>query len=129
MRLSGLAAVAALVACQSPDPPLAEAEQAATACTINSQCNDNNACTIDVCNTATMMCTNTPITGCCNTNSDCNDSNACTTDTCNVVTHSCTSTAIPGCCTSNAQCADGNFCTTDACDLNTHTCTHTAIAD
>ncbi|MCB9585996.1 MAG: hypothetical protein H6718_11400 [Polyangiaceae bacterium] len=43
-------------------------------CKTNTDCNDDNACTNDVCNTTTHTCTNTTIT--------CNDSDACTADSC-----------------------------------------------
>lgn len=66
-------------------------------CTDNSQCDDGNACTTDVCNTGT--CSHTAVT--------CNDSNACTTDSCNPAS-GCVFTAI--------SCNDGVSCTTDSCN-------------
>src|SRR6266850_15623 len=122
------AVVVCLAACQSGDPEVGEAIQPATSCVLNSQCDDGNVCTIDVCNPVTNSCVNTAISGCCNTSSDCNDGNTCTTDTCNTTTHACSSSPLPGCCTNDLQCGDGIVCTADACDVSTNTCTHTPIA-
>ncbi len=79
-----------------------------TGCTSNSQCNDNNACTNDVCTSGT--CLNTAIT--------CNDNVACTTDSCNSLS-GCVYTA------NNNLCNDNNACTTDVC--GTIGCTNTPI--
>src|SRR6185295_8227684 len=68
----------------------------AAGCTTPADCNDNNACTTDVCNNGT--CEHAPVT--------CNDSNPCTTDTCNPAT---------GCVFTPMVCDDGNPCTSDAC--------------
>src|SRR5207247_38644 len=86
-------------------------------------CDDNNACTTDVCDQGTGVCSNTPITcndnnacttdtcnpatGCVFTPITCNDNNACTTDTCNPAT---------GCVFTPITCNDNNVCTTDTCD-------------
>ncbi|MCK9419797.1 MAG: hypothetical protein M0R70_10510 [Nitrospirae bacterium] len=70
-------------------------------------CNDNNACTIDTCNTATG-CVYTPIV--------CNDNNACTIDTCN---------PSVGCVYTPIVCNDNNACTDDFCDPQTGACIHT----
>ena len=83
-------------------------------CTTNTVCNDNKACTIDSCNTATGACQYTTIT--------CNDNDACTTDSCNTATGACQSTTIT--CPS-----DNNECTTDSCDPTTGSCTSTPVAD
>ncbi|MCA9628755.1 MAG: hypothetical protein KC766_13850 [Myxococcales bacterium] len=45
-------------------------------CKTDSDCNDGNACTSDVCNTSTHTCRNTDIS------STCNDGDACTADSC-----------------------------------------------
>lgn len=50
------------------------------------RCNDNNACTNDICDHITGACSHTNIV--------CNDNNACTNDTCNPVT-GCVYTPIP----------------------------------
>jgi hypothetical protein len=52
-------------------------------CTTNQDCNDENACTTDVCG-QDGSCQITAIQGCvpCTTAADCNDQNSCTTDTC-----------------------------------------------
>ncbi len=70
-------------------------------CTSDADCNDNNACTTDMCN---------PATGCVHTPIVCNDNNACTADTCSPAT-GCVNTAI--------VCNDNNACTTDTCNPST----------
>jgi hypothetical protein len=96
-------------------------------------CGDNNACTTDLCSTATG-CSNTPIscgdnnacttdscnpaTGCVNTPISCGDNNACTTDSCNPAT---------GCVNTPISCGDNNACTTDSCNPATG-CVNTAIS-
>ncbi|HXH19185.1 MAG TPA: T9SS type A sorting domain-containing protein, partial [Chitinophagales bacterium] len=94
-------------------------------------CNDNNVCTNDACNTATQTCTHSPIPGCgqdpC-AGVTCNDNNACTTDACSngqciytpVVCNDqnpCTNDAcVNGQCQyTPVVCNDGNACTNDVC--------------
>jgi hypothetical protein len=72
-------------------------------------CDDNNACTTDTCDTATG-CVYTPIV--------CNDNNACTTDTCDTAT---------GCVFTLVVIDDNDACTIDACDTATGAITHTAM--
>ena len=79
-------------------------------------CNDNDACTIDSCQTG--ICNNVfsnSVLGCvCNSNSDCNDNNLCTTDSCNSLTHDCSYT------NNQNSCDDGLYCTiTDICNQGT----------
>ena len=78
-------------------------------------CDDQNACTTDVCDPAKQgidACSNTPIV--------CNDENACTSDTCDPAT---------GCVyTTNPPCNDQNACTTDTCNPATG-CVFTPIPD
>ena len=70
-------------------------------CDINSDCDDGNPCTDDLCNN--FVCSNTAD----NTNF-CTDSNPCTDDTCSAGT--CSSTPDNG-----NLCSDGVACTMDAC--------------
>ena len=49
----------------------------AASCSSDSQCNDNNACTTDTCDTITFNCVHTPINP--------NDNNPCTVDSCDQV--------------------------------------------
>ena len=67
---------------------------------VPANCDDGNACTVDVCLAGT----------CRHAITICDDSNACTADGCNPAT-GCTHTPI--------SCADNNVCTTDACDQDT----------
>jgi hypothetical protein len=83
-------------------------------CTVASQCNDGNACTIDTCQTST--CVHTP-----NTGASCDDGNICTlTTTCN----------SQGFCTNGtlAPCDDGNSCTIDTCDA-INGCSHAPVTN
>ncbi len=104
-------------------------------CTINSDCNDNNVCTTDIC-TGESCCENTPIicpplpcqrnVGCdpvqgCLYVDDCrepgtnccpDDGNPCTAEFCDQATGICGSTPD---CTINADCNDSNVCTQDTC--------------
>jgi hypothetical protein len=69
---------------------------------------DNNACTIDACNSATGVITHTAIV--------CNDNNACTTEQC--VNGGCVTT-------STKDCNDNNLCTNDSCNPATGACVNT----
>ena len=120
-------------------------------------CNDNNACTTDTCNPATVTyifvgpdlkgnrlgkCSSTPI--------PCDDNNACTTEACSLSNGECVTTNTVTCndnnaCTteqcnaSNGECVttntvtcnDNNACTTDACNPSNGACgsTNTPAAD
>ncbi len=63
-------------------------------CTVNGNCNDNNACTTDTCNTGNGLCVNQPNfntgTLCCNPANGntvpLTDNNECTSDLCNALT-------------------------------------------
>ncbi len=125
MRL-GTFVVAAWLAIVSSDA------SAATVCTTNTQCDDNDVCTIDVCTkpagSPTGTCTITTIPSCCSTAAQCNDADACTTDTCNPATHTCGHADLPNCCTTDTDCDDNQTCTADHCNVATHACTHAAIA-
>ncbi len=96
-----------------------------TGCSVNSDCNDDNACTNDVCTVVGTVgtCTNEniscddsdecttdscdPATGCTHGTVNCNDGSACTIDSCNPAS---------GCVNAPISCDDGNVCTVDTCD-------------
>ncbi len=97
--------------------------KAETCCTVDTDCNDYNACTIDACDTATKTCKPPELKEqCCTTNADCNDLNPCNIDRCigNICRYS--SNIIAGCCVGDADCDDGDVCTVDDCDPVNHTC-------
>jgi hypothetical protein len=74
-------------------------------------CNDNQPCTLDSCNTTTGNCVNnaSALLG-----AACSDGNACTIgDSCNGIAAGCTAG------TTAANCDDGNACTTDTCNSAT----------
>lgn len=65
-------------------------------CTIDTECDDGDACTINTCNAGT--CVDQPV--------NCDDSDACTTDSC-----------VGGICNNDVIfCNDGNACSDDYCD-------------
>jgi len=125
--------------CEGPQP-----------CTLDSQCDDGNPCTQNVC--AAGSCTNPPepnTTECDSDNDvcngirtcngagicgqipttppiDCDDNDLCTVDSCNPATGVCGHAPTAGCCTSAAQCNDGDACTTDSCTAE-HTCAHAPV--
>jgi hypothetical protein len=89
-------------ACQGPPP----------GCTSDAECSDGNACTENICDTVTGVCSNPPIEGCipCETAGQCDDGDDCTEDAC--VEGRCVNTAIPDCgaiCTCPLK-ADGEPC-------------------
>jgi len=70
-------------------------------CTNDSQCNDSNACTTDVCDIPTGICSNTPLV--------CDDNDACNgLESCNTATGCVAGTPL--------VCDDGQFCTLDSCN-------------
>jgi endoglucanase len=77
-------------------------------CSVNADCDDDNACTTDTCTAGT--CSNTMSTAC-------NDNRACTVDSCNPATGACTNNAS-ACCSSDGNCSDGTACTEDVCGTN-----------
>jgi hypothetical protein len=74
-----------------------------TGCSVDGDCNDDNACTTDVCTVVGTVgtCTNETIS--------CDDGNECTADSCDT-TSGCVNTD------NSARCDDGNACTADSCD-------------
>jgi hypothetical protein len=99
-------------------------------CNQDSDCNDNNACTVDTCAVSTLrfcqftpkscggpdpcteyFCTD-PVAGCQSRpqpSTFCDDNNPCTADTC---------VPFQGCVHTPISCNDGQSCTTDSCDPN-----------
>ncbi len=72
-------------------------------CESDADCNDSDACTMDVCNLETNECVNTDISD------QCDDNDACTADSCDPDT---------GCSNidDSARCDDGEECTAESCD-------------
>jgi hypothetical protein len=97
-------------------------------CRADTDCDDGDACTTNLCDTATGTCGFRRIEGCCTTAAQCDDGNACTRDTCDTATRTCTRTAVAGCCASDADCSDGDPCTRDSCDTATNRCTSAPVA-
>jgi hypothetical protein len=106
-------------------------------CTSDSECDDDNECTVDDCNNHT--CTNTIPDGTCSKSSDCFGPNeecencecvdTCEGVTCNAnpcIVYECvfgTCVArytIPGCCTANSDCDDSDPCTQNTCGSDRH---------
>ncbi|EKD41211.1 MAG: hypothetical protein ACD_73C00801G0001, partial [uncultured bacterium] len=89
-------------------------------CTANTDCNDNNVCTVNSCDTATGQCVFVNIGDplCCNSAADCEDNDCSTLDFC-AADNQCVHKAAQGVCFSNSECNDSNACTTDTCSVNT----------
>jgi parallel beta-helix repeat protein len=100
---------------------------ATTGCSTATDCNDDDACTMDTCG-GTGQCNHSAVMGCCRTAADCNDNTDCTTDSCNTSNSTCVHTVVAGCCMSTADCNDGNACTADGCNLATHQCSSNPIS-
>ncbi len=110
-------------------------EQEEGCCQENSDCDDQNECTDDACDS--NECTNTPTTDPCAGDSDpctddvcsggscvitpinCDDQDECTTDSCDGGT--CVNLQL--CCETNDDCDDSDLCTNDVC--NQGTCAYT----
>jgi hypothetical protein len=118
-------------------------------CTVDTDCNDGNPCTVDHCTDSVCASTSANIPNCCVADAGCDDGNADTTDRCvdNRCEHvECVTntdcddgnadtvdlckdkacTHIAGC-TTDAQCQDDDACTTDGCDEATYQCQNTKI--
>ena len=80
-------------------------------CSSNSDCNDNNSSTIDVCTnpgTSSSSCSHNPVI--CNSNADCNDNNSSTIDVCTnpgTTSSSCSHSAFI--CSSDANCGTNGY--------------------
>ncbi|MFA6452723.1 MAG: VWA domain-containing protein, partial [Candidatus Pacearchaeota archaeon] len=92
-------------------------------CSFNSQCDDGNRLTVDLCTNG--RCEHNPIQ--CTDNSDCNDNNPRTIDSC--LNNRCSYTPIVQC-NFDSQCDDGNQRTFDSCrnpgTMNSY-CSHDSI--
>jgi hypothetical protein len=107
------------------DVASSDASSGDAGCRSNAQCEDNNACTENLCDTMTGACAFRRIEGCCLSAMDCDDSNPCTTDTCDMGTQRCGHALRAGCCINDAECNDAVACTRDRCDPMTNRCTNT----
>lgn len=123
-----------------------EGDGGSSGCTSNSDCDDNNACTTDTCNSdgtcsqSTPSCDDgnpcttdscDPAVGCTTTNNNLgctDDNNSCTADICNggSCTHPDNGTCTGGC-TSNSQCDDSDACTVDTCNVGTGVCSNDTL--
>ncbi len=125
-----------------------------TKCTQDSDCDDGNNCSAELCKTG--KCLYTALASCCTDNwfcapgesclnpnsanskcsactlkTDCDDGVSCTVDACDLtgVKGVCTHVLpVDSCCAGNTKCDDGKPCTIDACDIPSSTCTHTQPA-
>ncbi|MDP7081267.1 MAG: cell wall-binding repeat-containing protein [Candidatus Undinarchaeales archaeon] len=106
--------------CTNPGPGLEP-----TGCTSNDDCDDNDACTTDLCSSSNV-CHNPVNPECCNSQDECDDGNPCNLDRC--IANKCrySPNIIAGCCTSDTECDDGDPCTTDLCS-NENVCQYNDI--
>ncbi len=84
-------------------------------CSVESDCDDANPCTVDACPGYASSCTHEVLETCCTADMDCDDGDPCTTDVCLGSEAGCDHQAIEGCCAEDADCDDGDPCTTNAC--------------
>ncbi len=82
-----------------------------TSCALNSECDDANPCTDDVCTGS--LCVHANVSGCCLTTAECDDGNVCTDDACTA--NACVSTSNSSPCTDNNACTTGDFCSGGSC--------------
>jgi hypothetical protein len=96
-------------------------------CESDSDCDDTNACTRDLC--VDDECQHTIIASCtpCTSAEECDDDNPCTMDTCSTENR-CVHTAISGCvtCVCAEDCEDSNPCTINLCQAGA--CNATTIS-
>ena len=109
-------------------------------------CEDDDICTVDLCNEEDDACTNTPIEDCCTEDADCDDGLPCNgVETCDTETSECvagepvdcddglfcngqeTCSEETGECVAGGavNCDDGDACTIDLCDEDADACAHT----
>lgn len=86
--------------------------EATGGCSVNTDCDDNNACTVDSCVKET--CSYKFLPGCCASDSQCDDFDSCTENRC--VSGKCQYPAAASCCESASDCDDLNACTKDSCE-------------
>lgn len=80
-------------------------------CSMDAECNDGFACTIDACDPTLHVCTHAPRDALCDDGLFCDGDETCDPNA--------------GCVTMPRDCADGVSCTVDACDESKKACTHT----
>jgi hypothetical protein len=81
-------------------------------CALVSDCDDDDASTIDSCNMSQGTCVNTPK---CLADQDCADALECTIDACDTETGVCLHTPQPDCCGNAGPCPDGLSCLDGSC--------------
>jgi hypothetical protein len=84
-------------------------------CESNSDCDDENFCTIDSC--VAGVCSYKFIAGCCIGDTNCDDFDPCTLNSC--VDNQCQFIFTDTCCESASECDDDAPCTVDICDQGT----------
>ncbi len=89
--------------------------EATGGCSVNTDCDDNNACTVDSC--VKDQCSYKFLPGCCSTDSQCDDFDPCTENRC--ISGKCQYPTGAKCCESSSDCDDLNACTKDACESGT----------
>lgn len=96
-------------------------------CATLADCQDDNPCTTDACDTDAHECVHELTSPtCCSQSEDCpSPSLPCTVANC--LSNSCTYPALPDCCVSDDECDDDNFCTLDVCVADS--CHHAYSSD
>lgn len=91
-------------------------------------CDDNDPCTLDICDPITQMCDHieTDDANCCTWPSECNDGDPATIDAC--VNAQCQFTVNDQYCETASECDDDHGCTVDICGSD-NTCSHYLLDD
>jgi hypothetical protein len=86
-----------------------EYEKIEFCCEIMSDCDDGDACTVDIC--VLSKCNHQGIPGCCAADNDCGTTIPCLVGVCNPLVHVCEFKVQDNCCATDIQCQiDENFC-------------------
>eukprot|EP01096_Ripella_sp_DP13-Kostka_P010261 TRINITY_DN400_c0_g2_i1.p1 TRINITY_DN400_c0_g2~~TRINITY_DN400_c0_g2_i1.p1 ORF type:complete len:237 (+),score=81.50 TRINITY_DN400_c0_g2_i1:182-892(+) len=104
-------------------------------CRRDTDCNDGDACTLDLCDVESNECKRTvvcespngvPTQRACLFNSDCDDGNSCTTDVCrnDLCSNTVTTPIEKGCCLNVQDDCPAFPCTTAFCNFLTHRCVY-----
>ena len=81
-------------------------------CLVDADCDDNNLCTVEICDQGTGTCLIAP-------GLECNDDNLCTTDTCDPETGECVFDPV--------GCNDWDACTAESCNPGTGECEYSTV--
>jgi hypothetical protein len=108
-------------------PPEPDLSSPPTPCTTDADCDDQNMCTGDTCDSATGLCMHDAVAGCCTTDTDCGGGSTCQIPRCAIGSHTCGLQTVAGCCAADSECP-ASECMTATCDVSAHACFQTPIS-